>query len=63
VRLGVALGAPGGPLGPADLVMLAREAERLGFATAWTAEAYGCDAATTLGWLAAQTSRIGLGGS
>lgn len=61
MRLGVALGAPGGPLGVQDLAMLAQEAERLDFATVWTAEAYGCDAATTLGWIAAQTSRIGLG--
>ena len=61
MRLGIALGAPGGPLSLPDLAMLAQEAERLDFATAWTAEAYGCDAASTLGWLAAQTSRIGLG--
>jgi len=61
MRLGIALGAPGGPSEVRDLVALAQEAERLGFATAWTAEAYGCDAATTLGWLAAQTTRIGLG--
>lgn len=61
MRLGIALGAPGGDLGYRDLALLAREAERLGFATAWTAEAYGCDAATTLAWIAAQTSRIGLG--
>lgn len=61
MRLGLALGAPGGPLSAPDLAMLAQEAERLGFATAWAAEAYGCDAATTLGWIAAQTSRIGLG--
>jgi F420-dependent oxidoreductase-like protein len=61
MRLGIALGAPGGPAEVQDLAMLAQEAERLGFATAWTAEAYGCDAATILGWLAAQTSRIGLG--
>jgi F420-dependent oxidoreductase-like protein len=61
VRLGVALGAPGGSLSVPDLTLLAQEAERLDFATAWTAEAYGCDAATTLGWIAARTSRIGLG--
>jgi F420-dependent oxidoreductase-like protein len=40
---------------------LAREAERLGYASAWVAEAYGSDAATVLAWLAAQTSTIGLG--
>jgi F420-dependent oxidoreductase-like protein len=40
---------------------LAREAERLGYDSAWVAEAYGSDAATVLAWLAAQTSRINLG--
>ena len=49
MRLGLALGAPGGSLSVPDLARLAQEAERLDFATAWTAEAYGCDAATTLG--------------
>ena len=61
MRLGIALGAPGGSVSAQDLATLAQEAERLGFATAWTAEAYGCDAATTLAWIAAHTSRIGLG--
>ena len=37
------------------------EAERLGYDSVWTAEAYGSDAATVLAWLAAQTSTIGLG--
>ena len=41
MRLGIALGAPGSPAEVRDLVALAQEAERLGFATAWTAEAYG----------------------
>lgn len=40
---------------------MAREAERLGFAVCWAAEAYGSDAATTLAWLAAHTSRIDIG--
>jgi F420-dependent oxidoreductase-like protein len=40
---------------------LAREAERLGYDSAWVAEAYGSDAATVLAWLAAQTSTINLG--
>jgi F420-dependent oxidoreductase-like protein len=40
---------------------LVREAERLGYDSAWVAEAYGSDAATVLAWLAAQTSRIHLG--
>src|SRR5512132_964728 len=45
----------------ADVLALTREAEQLGFAVCWVAEAYGSDAATTLAWLASQTSRIGLG--
>jgi F420-dependent oxidoreductase-like protein len=61
MRLGIALGAPAGPLAGPELASIAKEAERLGFATAWAAEAYGCDAATTLAWIAAHTSRIGLG--
>jgi F420-dependent oxidoreductase-like protein len=40
---------------------VAREAERLGYDSAWVAEAYGSDAATVLAWLAAQTSTINLG--
>jgi F420-dependent oxidoreductase-like protein len=38
-----------------------REAERLGFDSVWTAEAYGADAITPLAFLAAETSRIRLG--
>jgi F420-dependent oxidoreductase-like protein len=38
-----------------------QEAERLGYDSVWTAEAYGSDAATILGWLAAATERIRLG--
>jgi F420-dependent oxidoreductase-like protein len=38
-----------------------REAERLGYATIWTAENYGYDCFTSLGWWAGQTSTIGLG--
>ncbi len=37
------------------------EAERLGYDSVWTAEAYGSDAATILGWLAQATSTIKLG--
>jgi F420-dependent oxidoreductase-like protein len=45
----------------AEQVALVQEAERLGYDSAWAAEAYGSDAATVLAWLAAQTSTIGLG--
>src|SRR3712207_9041404 len=40
---------------------IVQEAERLGFDSVWAAEAYGSDAATVLGWLAAQTTSIRLG--
>lgn len=40
---------------------LIHEAERLGFDSVWTAEAYGSDAVTPLAWIGAQTSTIQLG--
>jgi F420-dependent oxidoreductase-like protein len=45
----------------AENLELAREADRLGYACAWAAEAYGSDAATVLAWVAAQTERIDVG--
>ncbi len=44
-----------------DLLELVQEADRLGYASVWVAEAYGSDSPTVLAWLAAQTERIGLG--
>jgi alkanesulfonate monooxygenase SsuD/methylene tetrahydromethanopterin reductase-like flavin-dependent oxidoreductase (luciferase family) len=44
-------------------VALVQPAERLGYHSVWTAEAYGVDALTPLGYLAAVTSRIRLGTS
>lgn len=38
-----------------------REAERLGFDSMWSAEAYGSDAVSPLAWYAARTTRIGVG--
>jgi F420-dependent oxidoreductase-like protein len=43
-----------------DIPMI-REAERLGFDSVWTAEAWGSDAVSPLAWIGAQTSRIKLG--
>ena len=40
---------------------LVREADRLGFHSVWSAEAYGSDAVTPLAWMAAQTTRIHVG--
>jgi F420-dependent oxidoreductase-like protein len=45
----------------ADNLALAQEADRLGYAVVWAAEAYGSDAATVLAWVAAQTERIDVG--
>ena len=60
MRLAITCGYAGMGLG-ADTLSLVLEAERLGYAQAWVAEAYGSDAPTVLAWLAAQTSSIGLG--
>jgi F420-dependent oxidoreductase-like protein len=61
VKLGLNLGyAPPGT-NPTDLVPLVQEAERLGFDSVWTAEAWGTDAVTVLAYLAAKTEKIKLG--
>ncbi|HJQ75344.1 MAG TPA: LLM class F420-dependent oxidoreductase [Gaiellaceae bacterium] len=61
MKLGLSLGyAPPGT-NPADLFPLVAEAERLGFDSVWVAEAWGTDAVSVLGWLAAKTERIKLG--
>jgi F420-dependent oxidoreductase-like protein len=57
------LGLLAGQFGPKmtvnlDLIL---EAEKLGFDCVWTAEAYGNDAATPAAYIAARTSRIGIG--
>src|SRR3954447_16159271 len=49
----------GGP--PADAQDLVLEAERLGYDSVWTAEAYGSDVLTPLAWWGAHTERIRLG--
>ncbi|MCH2170797.1 LLM class F420-dependent oxidoreductase [Myxococcota bacterium] len=48
---------------PANFVEHAQEAEKLGFDSVWTAEAWGSDAFTPLTWLAAHTKRLRLGTS
>ncbi|MGW1626851.1 LLM class F420-dependent oxidoreductase [Streptomyces sp. NPDC002172] len=60
MRLGLALGYWGRGPSP-DHVPLAREAERLGYDSVWTAESWGSDAFTPLTWIATQTSTIKLG--
>ena len=46
-----------------NFVAISQEAERLGFDSVWTAEAWGSDAFTPLAWIGAHTSRIKLGTS
>jgi F420-dependent oxidoreductase-like protein len=59
MKLGLSLGYSGAHLNlPVERVQLA---ERLGFDSVWTAEAYGSDAITPLAYLAAVTKRIRLG--
>jgi F420-dependent oxidoreductase-like protein len=61
MKLGVHVGYWGLGLTSQDQLDIVQEAERLGYDSVWTAEAYGSDAATILAWLAAQTSTIKLG--
>jgi F420-dependent oxidoreductase-like protein len=61
VRLGVNIGYWGMGLTSADQLAIVQEAERLGYDSVWSAEAYGSDAATVLAWIAAQTTRIRIG--
>ena len=59
MKLALSIGYSGAQLRlPAELVL---EADRLGYDSVWTAEAYGSDAVTPLAYLAALTSRIKLG--
>src|SRR4249920_2355159 len=60
MQLGLNLGYWGAG-NDAENLALAQEAERLGYAVVWAAEAYGSDAATVLSWIAAQTERIDVG--
>jgi F420-dependent oxidoreductase-like protein len=61
VRLGVHIGYWGLGLTAQQQLEIVQEAERLGYDSVWAAEAYGSDTATVLAWLAAGTTRIGLG--
>jgi F420-dependent oxidoreductase-like protein len=61
MRLGVNLGYWSTAQDAREGVLLAQEADRLGYAVAWAAEAYGSDVVTVLTWVAAQTERIDVG--
>jgi F420-dependent oxidoreductase-like protein len=60
MKLGLNLGYWGAG-NDAENLVLAQDADRLGYSVVWTAEAYGSDAATVLTWIAAQTTRIDVG--
>ncbi|WP_326599938.1 LLM class F420-dependent oxidoreductase [Streptomyces sp. NBC_01803] len=60
MRLGINLGYWGAGM-DADNLAVAQEADRLGYAVCWAAEAYGSDGASVLAWVAAQTERIDIG--
>ena len=59
MRLGLVTGYSGAQMGmPMDVIL---EAEKCGFDSVWTAEAYGSDAIVPLSWIAALTKKIKLG--
>jgi len=57
VKLGLQIGYDD----PRGGVALAQEADRLGFNSVWTSEAWGADAVTVASWIAATTEQIGIG--
>ena len=59
MKLGVHIGYWGMGLTSEDQLEIVQEAERLGYDSVWTAEAYGSDAATILAWLARRRRRSG----
>jgi F420-dependent oxidoreductase-like protein len=62
MKIGLSTGYWGsGP--PADAADAVTEADRLGFDSIWTAEAYGSDALTPLAWWGARTQNVKLGTS
>ena len=59
MKLGMLVGYSGAEVKlPMDMIL---EAERLGFDSVWTAEAYGSDAVTPAAWVLAQTKKIKAG--
>jgi F420-dependent oxidoreductase-like protein len=61
MKLGFYMGYATPGTNPRELLELAREAEKLGYESAWAAEAWGVDAVTPLAWLGAQTTTLKLG--
>ena len=61
MKLGINLGYQDWGRGLDKAIATVQHAERLGFSSAWTAEAYGTDAITPLTWLMAHTERMQFG--
>jgi len=59
MKLGIVAGySPASMSIPMDLI---EEAEKLGFSSVWTAEAWGSDAVSPAAWILARTTRIHVG--
>ena len=61
MRLGLMIGYSGAQV--SIDINLIKEAEKLGYDSVWSAEAWGADAVTPLAWIAAQTTKVKLGTS
>src|SRR5213592_4763037 len=61
MRLGFYMGYTPPGTSPLETIAMAQEADRLGYDSAWAAEAWGTDCVTVLSWLGALTSKIKLG--
>src|SRR5262245_6936554 len=61
MRLGLNFGYQDWGAGLPAAIELAKEADRLGYHSGWTAEAYGTDAVTPLTWLMAHTEQMSWG--
>ncbi|HEX3801995.1 MAG TPA: LLM class F420-dependent oxidoreductase [Solirubrobacteraceae bacterium] len=61
MELGLNLAMTNWDTGAEPNLSLARLAEKLGFNSVWTEEAYGSDAVSPLAWVGARTERIGIG--
>ena len=57
MKLGIQLGYDD----PTAAAEFGIEADRLGFHSVWTSEAWGADAVTVASWIAARTEQIGIG--
>lgn len=59
MKVGLLLGYSGKKLAPPiDMIL---QAEKMGFDSVWTAEAYGSDAVTVAAWILSQTTRLKVG--